>query len=153
VGNGKIMTMPLRVPCEDDIEVQQTHEGSILIVEDDDTLRLALRAALTRKGYSTRDTDRFSSGLAMASGEPPSLLVLDIKLPDGTGWNLLERIRSSRTDGRRFPVIVISSERVTRAQLRQYGVDKFFPKPFNMPDLVEAVEELLSSDESTELNR
>lgn len=119
--------------------MSEMHEGPILIVEDDDTLRMALRSILTGRGYLVEDASTLASGLALAQKKKLGLLVLDIKLPDGTGWEFLEHIRSSLADARPS-VILISSSQVSRAQLREYGVDRFLPKPFSMPDLVEAIE-------------
>ena len=72
----------------------------------------------------------------------PVLLVLDVRLPDGTGWDLLEDIRRGRPDDA-VPVIFISGGNVSRTQLREHGVDRFFAKPFHMGLFMEAVKELL----------
>ncbi len=117
-------------------------ELSVLVVEDDAVLNRVIQAALERAGYRTHASETCADGLALATAEMPGLLVLDVNLPDGTAWELLEDIRRVRPDDE-VPVIVISSNSVSRVQLRKNGVDKFFPKPIDMGLFVEAVKELL----------
>ncbi len=117
-------------------------ELSVLVVEDDAVLNRVIQAALERAGYRTHASETCADGLALATREMPGLLVLDVNLPDGTAWDLLEGIRCGRPDDE-VPVIVMSSNSVSRAQLRKNGVDKFFPKPIDMGLLLEAVKELL----------
>ncbi len=117
-------------------------ELSVLVVEDDAVLNRVIQAALERAGYRTHAAETCADGLALATGEMPGLLVLDLNLPDGTAWDLLEDIRRCRPD-EEAPVIVISSDSVSRVQLREHGVDKFFPKPIDMGLFVEAVKELV----------
>ncbi len=117
-------------------------ELSVLVVEDDAVLNRIIQAALERAGYRTHASETCADGLALATREMPGLLVLDVRLPDGTGWDLLEDIRRGRPDDA-VPVVVISSDSVSRTLLRTHGVDRFFPKPFHMGLFVEAVKELL----------
>lgn len=115
---------------------------SVLVVEDDDVIRRQVHRVLEGAGYSPRAAENCTVGLALALEEMPNLLVLDISLPDGTGWSLLEDIRRERPEANP-PVIVMSSERVSRNQLREYKVNRFFPKPFDMSHFLEAVSELM----------
>ncbi len=117
-------------------------EPSVLVVEDDAVLNRVIQAALERAGYRTHASETCADGLALANREMPWLLVLDVNLPDGTAWDLLEDIRRGRPDDE-VPVIVMSSNSVSRVQLRTSGVDKFFLKPIDMGLLVEAVKGLL----------
>ena len=117
-------------------------EASVLVVEDDAVLKTVIQATLERAGYRTHASETCADGLALANREMPGLLVLDVSLPDGTGWDLLEDIRRGRPDDD-VPVIVISSDSVSRVRLRKHRVDRFFPKPFDMGLFVEAVRDLL----------
>jgi DNA-binding response OmpR family regulator len=115
---------------------------SVLVVEDDRPLSKAIQGALARVGCQVRVADTCAEGMASVAEEVPELLVLDISLPDGTGWSVLDAIR--RTDPeKRVPVVVISSDRLTRAELKEHGIERFILKPFQMAYLVEVVLELL----------
>ena len=118
--------------------------NTILIVEDDQAVRRAMEAALSAASYRVWTADTCSSGLAIALEKSPALLVLDINLPDGTGWNLLESIYGARPN-QSFKLIIASSNQVTRGQLRKYRVDKFIAKPFDMAYLAEVAGQLLDS--------
>ncbi len=116
----------------------------VLVVEDDSAVRGAIKNALEAVGYIVKSAENCSTGFALAVEEPPSLLVLDVNLPDGTGWDLLERIRVERAEDDP-QVIIVSSERVSRADLRTYRADRFIPKPFDMSYLTGVVRDLLDS--------
>ena len=116
--------------------------NTILIVEDDPVVRRAMEAVLSAAGHRVQTADTCSSGLALALDELPQLLVLDIGLPDGTGWSLLESIHAA-CPYENFKVIIASSNPVTRGQLRKHRVDRFIAKPFDMAHLAESVSQLL----------
>lgn len=116
----------------------------ILIVEDDELISRAIQNGLKAAGYDSRAASSRSQGVTMALESSPSLLVLDLSLPDGTGWQVLEAVRQA-SPTQTTPVIVISSNHVTRSQLREHGVYRFIPKPFDMAYLVETIRELLPS--------
>ncbi len=86
----------------------------------------------------------------MALCTEPALLVLDIELPDGSGWSLLEAFRSAQPHNA-TKTIVISSTSVSRADLRGGGVAKFVPKPFDMAYLIETVREVLALPGKSEI--
>lgn len=120
---------------------------SILVVEDDSSVNRAIQAALTANGFCVKSAETCAEGFSLASSEIPALLVLDLELPDGTGWGLLNDIRnaSHQDESEEFKVIVISSTRVTRAQIRDNRIAKFLAKPFDMGYFVETVSEVLAA--------
>lgn len=120
---------------------------SILVVDDDISVNRAIQTALTANGFCVKSAETCAEGFDLASNKAPALLLLDLELPDGTGWGLLNDIRSASPDAEAddFKVIVISSTRVTRAQLRDNRIEKFISKPFDMRLLVDTVSEVLAS--------
>ena len=113
----------------------------ILLVEDDITLAQAVSATLQREGYAVESAHTHEEAQLRIQEQAPALLVLDLVLPDGSGWEVLKAARA-RTP-QMVPVIVISHAPVTRAQIREHGVQRFLPKPFDMRDLVQEVRHLL----------
>ena len=68
----------------------------------------------------------------------PDLILLDINLPDRTGWDVLRSIQATREMP---PTVVVSAVRVPPAKLREFGVVAYLPKPFPMDALVRMVVE------------
>ena len=117
-------------------------ERSVLIVEDSIPVSRAIQDAMELAGYDTRAAGTCAAGLALSLEQAPNLLILDIGLPDGSGWTLLEDIRSEYRDGK-LPVIVISFDQISRSQLLHHRVDRVVQKPFDIDHLLEEAEKLL----------
>ncbi|MDA1348372.1 MAG: response regulator [Chloroflexi bacterium] len=115
----------------------------ILIVDDDPIVSRALQQTLTAAGHRAMVTNDRATGLATALDSLPRLLLLDIELPDGTGWDLLADLREARPN-EKIPVIVVSANRITRAQLREQRVERLVSKPFDMRYLVETVQKTIA---------
>ena len=113
----------------------------ILIVEDDAPTRTFLADNLCADGYDALVARTVSEGLALAEVRRPALAILDVGLPDGTGLDLLRRIRAadglaSRADPR-LPVIVLSGHGTELDRLRSFevGADDHVVKPFGYGEL------------------
>ncbi|TDW96227.1 response regulator transcription factor [Dinghuibacter silviterrae] len=106
----------------------------ILIVEDEVELCRSIVTYLKRENYVCDTADKVSTGLDMIDAFDYDCIILDISLPDGTGFRILKELKiNHRTDG----VIVISAkdsldDRVTGLNL---GADDYLPKPFHLSEL------------------
>jgi Response regulator receiver domain len=76
--------------------------GNVLIVEDEDALRCVIAANLRRRGHRVREAATAREAIAALLDECPDLLLLDINLPDHSGWDVARemRARSRRSDDR-----------------------------------------------------
>ena len=117
-------------------------DGPILVVEDDITLAQAVSGTLRREGFPVESAYTHEEAQLRIQEKRPALLVLDLLLPDGSGWEILKAARARTLEV--VPVIIISHVAVTRAQIREHGVQRFIPKPFDMRDLVQEVRHLLA---------
>lgn len=122
-------------------EIEATHArqpryGRVLLVEDDDVLRATLRRNLERRGVRVKEAATVREALASCRRDVPDLLVLDLNLPDGSGWDVLRQLPLFGTVP---PVLVTSAQRVTRRQLAAFGVEAFLPKPFRLEALMDQV--------------
>lgn len=108
----------------------------VLLVEDEAPLRAILHNNLERRGIEVTDAGSVAEALAVARQMPPDLILLDINLPDRSGWDVLRDLRAS---GSMPPTIVVSAVQVPPARLREFGVTAFLPKPFPMDALVRLV--------------
>jgi two-component system OmpR family response regulator len=113
---------------ERNTEGSTTRRLHVLVVEDEPALRLIVRRNLERRGIDVAEARTAADALEAIAAEAPDLLLLDINLPDRTGWDVLRELRSS---GRPIPrTIVISAVRVPNDRLREFGVEGYLPKPF-----------------------
>ena len=117
----------------------QTH--SILVVEDEPSIASFVSMYLKREGYVVEVATTGADALAKASAEPPSLLVLDLMLPDMDGIEVCRRIRQ-RSD---VPVLMLTArdEDVDKIIGLEVGADDYLTKPFNPRELVARVKSIL----------
>jgi len=108
----------------------------VLLVEDEDPLRSIIRSRLEREGVEVMEARDAAEALESINRDTPDLMLLDINLPDKTGWDVL---RSMQTTQRIPPTVVVSAVRVPPARLREFGVLAYLPKPFPMDALVRIV--------------
>jgi CheY-like chemotaxis protein len=116
-------------------------EPCILLVEDHDDSREVMVSALQRAGYAVREAPDGRAALDVLDAQRPDLLVLDLMLPDFTGWELLRIVRASE-DLRSIPVIVVSAY---YSPHRELGAVRFVPKPASMDALLRAVREYVGA--------
>ncbi|KKL05167.1 hypothetical protein LCGC14_2608760 [marine sediment metagenome] len=114
----------------------------ILVIEDDDGIRLGIVDALTFAGYATVEADNGHDGMAQAGACECDLVLLDLVLPGPDGMAILKQTRSARPT---LPVIVLTargaeSDRVAGLNL---GADDYMVKPFSVKELLARVEAVL----------
>ncbi|HEY7331847.1 MAG TPA: response regulator [Candidatus Limnocylindria bacterium] len=108
----------------------------VLVVEDERPLRRIIRRNLERRGVTVREAATAAEGLDAIRERAPDLLLLDINLPDRTGWELL---RALRLEGPIPTTAVISAVRITPERLLEFGVVGYLPKPFLIESLMRLV--------------
>lgn len=119
--------------------------GKILIVDDDpDSLRL-VSYALQAEGYEIVTADSGSDALAAVEKESPRLVILDVMMPDMSGVEVCQRLRSNSPTSY-LPILMLSAKgKVTdRVTGLRAGADDYVPKPVDPTELVARVEALLS---------
>ena len=113
----------------------------ILLVEDDDALRMMTSLYLETEGYEVEAVENGQLAIEAFNSQLPDLIVSDIAMPEMNGFELLEAIRAHET-GTGMPFLFVSAfserENVTRA--RRLGVDDYLFKPFEVEDLRDAIE-------------
>ena len=108
----------------------------VLIVEDDETLTRILERNLVGRGTHVRHATTAAEALGSIVAKQPALLVLDINLPDRSGWELWRALRSR---GIEIPTIVISAARCTPERLAEFKPVAYLPKPFPIDALLRLV--------------
>jgi two-component system nitrogen regulation response regulator GlnG len=118
----------------------------IWIVDDDQSIRFVLEKALTREEFAVRSFTNPRDVLAALEDESPQVLVSDIRMPGGSGIELLAKIKARHRD---LPVIIMTaySDLDSAVSAFQGGAFDYLPKPFDVPKAVDlirrAVEESL----------
>jgi DNA-binding response OmpR family regulator len=116
----------------------------ILIIDDNQQLLLALSARLKGNGYSLTCATDAISAIAVARKELPDLVILDLGLPAGDGFLVLERMKSM-ADLVAIPVIVLSARDPTDNKKRalESGAVAFFQKPADNHEFLTAIRHAL----------
>jgi two-component system alkaline phosphatase synthesis response regulator PhoP len=111
----------------------------ILLIEDEPGLILTLSDRLTSEGYEVGVARDAPGGIARATGETWDLMLLDVMLPDGSGFDLVRAIRDRGVDS---PVIMLTArgEIVDRVRGLKLGADDYLTKPFDMLELLARIE-------------
>jgi len=118
----------------------------IWIVDDDQSIRFVLEKALTREEFAVRSFTNSRDVLAALEDDEPQVLVSDIRMPGGSGIDLLNKIKAKH---RELPVIIMTaySDLDSAVSAFQGGAFDYLPKPFDVPKAVDlirrAVEESL----------
>ena len=113
----------------------------ILVVDDDEDIRVLLRELLERAGYRVDEAEDGRTALRRLYEAPPSLVVLDVTMPEMDGYQTLERIR----DLSDVPVIMLTArtQELERVRGLASGADDYVPKPFGRQELLARVQALL----------
>ena len=123
--------------------------ATIRVVEDDDATRTFLADNLCADGYDLLVADCASIGLTLLERKFPDLALIDVGLPDGSGLELLRRVRSADGLASRLnpdmPLIVVSGRATELDRVRGFdrGADDYVCKPFSYPELRGRVAALL----------
>jgi DNA-binding response OmpR family regulator len=116
----------------------------ILLVEDDEVLCDLINRNLEARGHEVSIAEDAQKALTFLRATTYDLIVLDINLPDQTGWDVLRAARSEGSikplvvegQGEKLPVVVLSAVRVGPGRLAEFHPLAYLPKPFPMDALL-----------------
>lgn len=117
----------------------------ILVVEDDLDMFKALAIRLEANGFEALLAMSVATSLAMVRMERPDLIILDLGLPDGDGYSMMEKLKSI-PEASSIPVIVLTARDPEGNQERSYegGAYDFFQKPVDEDWLLESIKRALA---------
>jgi len=120
---------------------------TILYIEDNEFNRKIVRQLLAQTKYRLREAVDAESGVSMAQGEPPDLILMDVQLPKMSG---LDATRQLRADPRTaaVPIVVITSYALSgdAAKAKDAGANTYFAKPYSPRDLLAKIRELVPEE-------
>jgi CheY-like chemotaxis protein len=124
---------------------------SILVVENDADVAAAAAERIRWCGHRVLVAGTKREALAVLASDPPDLVVLDLLLPDGSGFEILRSVRADPAL-RSVPVVVLTAVGpVVRRGAAAAGADAVLPKPFDAPRLSGAIEALLDASDGWRL--
>ena len=120
-------------------------EGTVIIADDDLSIRTVLTQAVTRAGCRVKATGTLSTLWRWVEEGEGDALILDVILPDGDALDMLPALRKKRPE---MPVIVISANNTVFTTIRanQTGAYEYFPKPFEIKDILGTLNKALNRD-------
>ncbi|MEP2027873.1 MAG: sigma-54 dependent transcriptional regulator [Paracoccaceae bacterium] len=110
-------------------------DGTVLVADDDRTIRTVLTQALTRAGCKVHATSSLTTLMRWVGEGKGDVVITDVAMPDGNGLEMLPKISQDRPG---MPVIVISAQNtiMTAIQAAEAEAYDYLPKPFDLPDLM-----------------
>lgn len=122
--------------------------GHILVVEDDADIATMLKIYFSGQGYDVLLASRGIDALNLALKQPPKLVILDIGLPDMSGYEVCRKLRSTARTSY-IPIIFLTQrdERSDRIAGLELGADDYITKPFDIEELKLRVQNAIKSSE------
>jgi len=114
----------------------------ILIVEDEWAVARGLEYGLTSEGFTALWADTGQKALDLARTQNPHLILLDIRLPDISGFDICRQLRS---EGKRMPILILTArdEELDKVLGLELGADDYVVKPYSLRELISRVRALL----------
>ena len=114
------------------------NQSQILIIEDDPAVAQSLRDGLLREGFGVTAKSNAADGIAWVQNDTPHLVLLDIRLPDGSGFDVCRRLRQM---GFHQPIIMLTArhDEVDKVLGLEMGADDYVTKPFGLRELLSRI--------------
>lgn len=114
----------------------------ILIVEDERAVVRGLEYGLRNEGFAVVWAENGRRALELARGQAPSLILLDLRLPDMTGFDVCRQLR---LEGQRQPILMLTArdEEVDKVLGLELGADDYVVKPYRLRELISRIRALL----------
>jgi DNA-binding response OmpR family regulator len=122
-------------------------QPTVLVVDDSDCILHLLEMIFSKEGFRPRLASSGLAALALARAEPPDAVLLDVRMPEMDGWEVLCALRQ---DGLQAPVVMTSTaDAVSGGALAlARGAQGYLMKPFSPAQLVEMLRELLAESQA-----
>ena len=116
---------------------------TVLLVEDEQNIMEAIRFILSRAGWRVEVHSRGDTALAEIERVRPDVLILDVMLPNRSGYDILRDVRA-HDDLSALPILMLTARGQTkdREMAEQFGVNCFMTKPFSNSEVLECINKL-----------
>lgn len=125
-------------------QVEDAPLKTVLVIDDEQAFTSILAEILQDHGYRVLVASEPMAGLTIARSEAPDVILVDLVMPEMTGWQLLKHLdEDARTD--QIPVVVLTAvageDEFIRRALERRSI-KYLAKPLKVPDLLDSIERL-----------
>ena len=136
---------PQRRDCGTDTKSQSVRPATILVADDDKSIRTVLTQALGRLGHHVRSTGNGTTLWKWVQEGAGDLVITDVMMPDGSGLDLLPKIRHIRPDLKNLGDVGANTL-MTAVTATERGAFEYLPKPFDLNELTATVEQALAAN-------
>ena len=123
-----------------------TAARDVLIVDDEQDMADVIRAVLENEGYSCRCATNGQAALDEVAAAMPGMILLDMLMPIMSGWECARQLRE--TYGRALPIVIMTAAEHAEARRADVDADAVLSKPFELVELVKAVNTYLPPQRS-----
>jgi len=123
---------------DDDVREDLGPDPSLVLVDDDEPFLKRLARAMERRGFEVRTAGSVAEGKAMALARPPAFAVVDLRLEDGNGLDVVEALRERRPDAR-IVVLTGYGAIATAVAAVKIGATDYLAKPADANDVTDAL--------------
>ena len=115
----------------------------VLLIEDEPNIIEAVRFILTRDGFAVDTHSDGATALLAIQKKPPDMIVLDVMLPNKSGFDILRELRAV-PETAKLPVLMLTArgQKKDREMAAQFGASRFMTKPFANAEVLQAVREM-----------
>lgn len=114
-------------------------EPQILVVDDDLSIRTTLAEFLDMEGYAVETASNGVEALATVERTQPALVLLDMRMPVLDGWGFVQALQEQ---GRKLPIMVMTAAQDARQWAEEVGAAGYLAKPFDLMEVLSAVERI-----------
>jgi len=122
----------------DDGTLDLGEDASLLLVDDDEVFLKRLARAMERRGFAVETANSVAAGKALANARPPAYAVIDLRLNDGNGLDVVEALRAKRPDAR-IVVLTGYGAIATAVAAVKIGATDYLSKPADADEVVNAL--------------
>ena len=120
------------------LKITDFEERSLLIVDDDDPLRMRLSRAMEKKGFQVKDTKTVENAIKMVISAPPKFALVDLRLEDGNGLDVVKEINRVKKDSRIVMLTGYGNLPTAVAAVKSGAID-YLAKPVDADDVEAAL--------------
>ena len=136
--NQKIKKNRMKLDKTNSKKIADYADKSLLIVDDDAPLRDRLGRAMEKKGFHVVQADSVKKGISVARNSPPAFAVVDLRLDDGSGLEVIREIRKLRNDSKVVMLTGYGNIPTAVAAVKAGAID-YIPKPADADDVENAL--------------